>query len=306
MKQHLLLFFVSFFAFAFSSNAAMAQISNATLTNRVIYDYNAGDIIETESSYQNYNPDSVLRIVYTHDSIISKTFLLNNSAVQYVRFHKSATTYSANTLGYHTTFQNIVDTFVCNNLDSTPAMVYPVGIVCNQYLNTDTITPDNLLCNVSYWNRYYGHPFICGNAYVCYSQILYYLGLGGPYYHAASASSQTEGHHYIVFYKKSNVACGSKINFAKFAVTGISNINAEYKAIQLFPNPSHGSFTINQTMNDVMQFNLYNLIGEKVFATKLQQTITTVSNLNLPKGAYLFNVSASNGEVLQNGKMIVE
>ncbi len=305
MKRNLILFFASIFAFAFSSNAALAQISNATLTNRVIFNFDAGDIIETENSYQNYNPDSVLRIVYTHDSIISKTFLMSNSTVQYVRFHKLVTTYSANTLGYHTTFQSIIDTITYNNLDSTPTMVFPVGIICNQYLNTDTIVPDNLLCNATYWNRYYGHPFICGQTYVCYSQILYYTGLGGPYYNAASASTQTEGHKYIVYFKKSNVGCGARINFAKFA-TGINEVDAENKAIQLFPNPSDGSFTIHQIGNDLLQFNLYNLIGEKVFATKLQQTNTSISNLNLLQGAYLFNVSAANGQVLQNGKMIVE
>lgn len=78
------------------------------------------------------------------------------------------------------------------------------------------------------------------------------------------------------------------------------------KPISIFPNPTSSHFIIQKSTAEIVQFNLYNLIGVKVLSTALTQEQTEIKNLQLPQGAYLFSITAQSGKMIQNGKMVVE
>jgi hypothetical protein len=77
-------------------------------------------------------------------------------------------------------------------------------------------------------------------------------------------------------------------------------------SISIFPNPTTSYFTIQKQTPENLYFNLFNVLGEKVFTTELKQETTSVENIYLPKGIYLYHISSAKNEMVKSGKLMVQ
>ncbi len=272
-------------------------------TNRVVYDFQIGDVIQQEYDEDNYNIDSPTVTIYTVDSFISRTSLQNNSAVRYIFNRQYVRTINPSPVGYLPIVIEHIDTVTYNNLDSFPATSLGANL-CRLALSSSMLDEDVSQCNDSVWTVVYGQPFICGMSYTCYTQLLFYKGLGGPYYNSTSAATTVDKHLIITFYKKGNVSCGQRQSL--WTYTGVNDVAKTNNTISIFPNPSNGNFTIEKTGNNILQFSLFNLIGQKIISQQLNDNKASLNALNLPKSAYLFSICNASGAIVKSGKLIVE
>ena len=277
------------------------------ITNRVIYNFQTGDVLESEYNYQFGNVDSPSIARYFRDSIVAKRFFQNNSAVTYTRLRKTITTIIPAPIGYQPTISSFVDSITYNDLDSVPDFYSVLGIVCNQSKYNDTVTADANLCSDTMWQQNFGQFYVCGTQFVCFKQVEYYKGLGGPYYTSQSAISNQNQYNYIVYYKKGSTKCGTPIDFNGLLKTssGIENNTLE-TAIKIYPNPVAASFSVEKNAAGKMFFSLYNLLGVKLNYSELENRSTTIQRNDLIAGICFFNISDAAGKIIQSGKIIFE
>jgi hypothetical protein len=88
--------------------------------------------------------------------------------------------------------------------------------------------------------------------------------------------------------------------------TGINELIAEDNSLKIFPNPSNGIFTIQQTNlnNEEQLVEIYNVLGEKTFTffnTKNSKFDIDISHS--PKGIYF--VKVYNGDTFQIKKIVI-
>jgi len=94
-------------------------------------------------------------------------------------------------------------------------------------------------------------------------------------------------------------------------VTGITGIEQNKNPLNasLFPNPNNGQFTVQSSVvSGQYSVEVYNVLGEKVYSASLPQTpIGALINLsNQPNGIYLYRLIGSSGELLGEGKMVIQ
>jgi hypothetical protein len=95
-----------------------------------------------------------------------------------------------------------------------------------------------------------------------------------------------------------------------FTSTGIAAIINSYK-INIYPNPSNGIFMVQSKSEEVIVNSIaevYNMLGEKVLTKTLRcvENNNTIDMSNEPNGVYLYIVVADTGELIGEGKLIVQ
>jgi hypothetical protein len=77
--------------------------------------------------------------------------------------------------------------------------------------------------------------------------------------------------------------------------------------VNLYPNPNTGTFTIAlQNVNESAQVEVYNVLGEEIYQSKLNFSNTTVNLGGQPNGIYLYRAVKQTGELIGSGKLIIE
>jgi hypothetical protein len=75
----------------------------------------------------------------------------------------------------------------------------------------------------------------------------------------------------------------------------------------LYPNPNNGSFTLAlQNVNAPAQVEIYNMLGESIYKTKLNPTNTVLSLSGQPSGVYFYRVIQETGDLVGSGKVVIE
>lgn len=81
--------------------------------------------------------------------------------------------------------------------------------------------------------------------------------------------------------------------------------------ITVYPNPSNGQFTFvipsgaKQSPNNTVE--VYNMLGEKVYSQlSIAHFPLSIDMRNLPDGVYLYKILANNGELIGDGKLVVQ
>ena len=256
-----------------------------TLTNRQIYDFNIGDVIESDYYYSS----NLYVEKHQSDSVMSKFVTVHNDTFYYGVMSK-VLCYCGSTsnISYQTQYVNQV----YFNLDSIPKIQSRPD---STFSTLDTVYAHYKWCNDSVWYIKYEH-------FSKFNSSLYYTGLGGPFNSAGwDEGLETSD---ISFFKKQNISCGSRFNFEK--ALGINFTNDLDTKCFIFPNPTSSSFTISKNTNENLQLHLYNLIGQNVWNENLKNETTQIERNGLPASAYLFSITNLKGKIVQTGKIIFE
>jgi len=145
-----------------------------------------------------------------------------------------------------------------------------------------------------------------GNVYLAshYSpgKIIKYLADFSAYEVISSGHSEPAGLDYNQF---DNVLAvpnfsGDKVDFIPITVTGYEGKGLLDSPLKIFPNPNEGKFSIKIEiiLNEIVQFNIVNSMGMKVYSGKVQANNTShISNYfdfsDLPQGLYFLKFEDS-------------
>jgi len=94
------------------------------------------------------------------------------------------------------------------------------------------------------------------------------------------------------------------------SATGIKAITSNSGTITIYPNPNNGVF--NLIMNNeqgMMNVEVYNILGEKVYSNSIFNMQGTIFNIDLSSqadGVYLYRVLNSTGSLLGEGKIVIQ
>jgi trimeric autotransporter adhesin len=142
-----------------------------------------------------------------------------------------------------------------------------------------------------------------------------FSGDGGPATAAELAGPQfvipdDSGNYYIADAGNNRIR---KVTHDTDTVTGMNKLIAKSGEIRVFPNPSDGSFTVALSHAELVSasqtiIEVYNVLGEQVYNATLKQVQgDNVINLTgQPNGIYLYKVLKDNGELVGEGKVVIE
>jgi hypothetical protein len=84
-------------------------------------------------------------------------------------------------------------------------------------------------------------------------------------------------------------------------------LTVNQETIKLYPNPNSGSFTVQLSgISSHSYIEVYNMLGEKVCTSAITQSTTQIRLNNSCKGVYLYRILLENGNLLGDGKFVVE
>jgi len=90
---------------------------------------------------------------------------------------------------------------------------------------------------------------------------------------------------------------------------GIGNTQLQQYAINVFPNPSYGTFnfytSLMNTSNVLQTVEIYNSLGEMVYNAPLLKNDKVDLNSH-PNGLYLYRVLDEKGTLISTGKLIIQ
>jgi uncharacterized repeat protein (TIGR03803 family) len=89
--------------------------------------------------------------------------------------------------------------------------------------------------------------------------------------------------------------------------TGVLQLMANDEKIIIYPNPSNGIFTIEQSAEkQIGVIEVYNVLGEKVFKSSFSAPRFTLDLSGQPAGIYFYRITAEDGKCMGSGKLVKE
>jgi uncharacterized repeat protein (TIGR03803 family) len=92
---------------------------------------------------------------------------------------------------------------------------------------------------------------------------------------------------------------------------GINKLTTNSGAINVYPNPNNGIFTIALSHTELVSASqtsveIYNVMGERVKSEELRAKSEEVDLSNQPNGVYFYRVLSENGGLIGDGKLIIQ
>jgi type IX secretion system substrate protein len=103
-----------------------------------------------------------------------------------------------------------------------------------------------------------------------------------------------------------NLELHGVISIGFYVATGLSD---PYFAtdVKVFPNPSNGVFNVSMTgVSDRTRLEVYNMFGQIVNQSTLEQSNTQINMTGVAKGIYLYKVMTEEGQSIYSGKLIIQ
>jgi hypothetical protein len=101
-----------------------------------------------------------------------------------------------------------------------------------------------------------------------------------------------------------------KIDGEGNAPTAINQVTESKAQFQVIPNPVHGVFTVKTTNlapGTSLSLNLYDVTGNNVGQKlPINAATSSFSVSNYASGIYFYSISNNNGQILDQGKLVVE
>lgn len=88
-----------------------------------------------------------------------------------------------------------------------------------------------------------------------------------------------------------------------------TNINPipNKSTVTVFPNPNNGSFILSiSNVNEKCNVEIFNIFGENIYSIKLNSNSTEINMRGQPQGVYFYRVQKGNGDLIGNGKLVIE
>ncbi len=187
------------------------------------------------------------------------------------------------------------------NLDSSILINYILDQNTGVYCNLPVYTQ---VTGIFYYNQPADSCYMLNNFEPTPYTVKYVTGLGIVYTDTDQRSiAQNDCDNQLVWFRKGNFTCGNY-----FSPTGIGEHYNYDSKLDVYPNPSNGSFTITtNTPLSNPQIKIYNMMGAIVYSEKIKTTAANFSkqiNLNAPAGIYFVKVSDQGKQYTK--KLVVE
>lgn len=125
--------------------------------------------------------------------------------------------------------------------------------------------------------------------------------------HVGNAQYTDTLERYSSNFLKGFICNGAAIE-CSFDFVGLNEFVNNDDVVSVYPNPSNGTFNIllpeAENFKEVT-FNMYNILGEKIYCQNLINHTTQINNEPLVPGMYLYVISRGN-EPIGKGKLLVE
>ncbi len=93
-------------------------------------------------------------------------------------------------------------------------------------------------------------------------------------------------------------------------IQGINELKTNDEECRIFPNPSNGIFNLYYPLNNASgaqpQVEIYNVLGEKLYAANINSSNTEINLSGQSAGLYLFRVTDGNGNIAGQGKIVID
>jgi hypothetical protein len=99
-------------------------------------------------------------------------------------------------------------------------------------------------------------------------------------------------------FKNKTIEAYSYSHYPATLNTSVSPIGELQSEFTVFPNPSNGTFQVSSTKYQVSGIDIYNVMGEKVFASTINHQPSTI-DLDAPNGIYFLQLKTSEGTAVK-------
>jgi hypothetical protein len=250
--------------------------------------------------------------IFQIDSLINRTFLINNSGATINAVHfQIGTNGTLNNNGtiVSTSLANINTvtndgTISCYNLTNSKSFTNSTTgtiNVSNNFLNTDSLASPGIFYNngtVQVNNNWRNTDQVEGSGKFC---IQNNTNNSGTMFGTFDFCDLSGGNIDI----NTGTIAGT-ITYCLYSCTIGIKENANNNLIKLYPNPSDGAFSIfiENTLPKV-NVEIFNMLGERIYMQLLNKGKSDFNLSGQPKGIYIYQIKTDK-EIINTGKIIIE
>jgi len=130
-------------------------------------------------------------------------------------------------------------------------------------------------------------------------------GIGDIYTSGPLTMDSANGNLYIGGYFLETATTSAQNVVEYGCASGISEISKNH--VSIYPNPTNGMINISlENMQQNTSIQIYDLMGGKVFQSKLNTNQTQLDLNGHASGTYLYRVSGENGQAVSSGSFIIQ
>lgn len=288
----------------FAGCGVFTSFSQNYLTNGQVYNFNVGDVFETQSGSSEGGPPTygLTIILGKWYSSLSDTVFYKDSVVYYTPPACPPPCVGSFSSHVSTVYYTHLSSRASQDTGNSPCPL------------SDTIYYDSTYpyCDRKVWEESPSQVCIDStqesmNTYSTQSWLV--EGCGGPYYimYAFDFINDTPYSDYysLIYSKKHDTICGNEV-----VIAGVDPVKQVAPLIEVYPNPSKGLFTIALVgaQNFVPEVEIYNVLGEKVTIDMLNQVQRNyeLDFSNQPAGVYFYRIVSNSGQLIGEGKLIIQ